>query len=59
MAVPLSKWETKHTAYGGNRDPEPGSSIPRSYGVQLDSTEIIELDQRSPTWTEGMQEKSK
>ena len=44
---------------GGNRDPEPGSSIPRSYGVQLDSTEIIELDQRSPTWTEGMQEKSK
>ena len=25
----------------------------------LDSTEIIDLDQESPTWTEGMQDKSK
>ena len=28
-------------------------------GRKLDSTEMIELDQESPTWTEGMQDKSK
>ena len=28
-------------------------------GEKLDSTEMIELDQESPTWTEGMQDKSK
>ena len=27
--------------------------------VHLDSTEIIDLDQESPSWSEGMQEKSK
>jgi len=39
----------------------------KSYGIVaggynsgfLDSTEIIELDQESPEWTEGMQDKSK
>ena len=28
-------------------------------GGKLDSTEMIDLDQESPTWTEGMQDKSK
>ena len=27
--------------------------------VRLDSTEIIDLDQNHPTWTEGMQDKTK
>ena len=40
----------------------------KSYGIvsggtswpnYLDSTEMIELDQESPTWTDGMQDKSK
>ena len=28
-------------------------------GSRLDSTEIIDFDQESPSWTEGMQDKSK
>ena len=42
---------------GGSIDgkcPEVGD-----FGFQLDSTEVIDLDQRSPTWNEGMHEKSK
>ena len=54
------------TARGGH-----GCSIFRigtkSYGIVaggsnsgfLDTTELINLDQESPTWTEGMQAKSK
>ena len=29
------------------------------FGVYLDSTEMIDLDQESPEWTEGMQDQSK
>ena len=42
---------------GGSIDgkcPEVGD-----FGFQLDSTEVIDLDQRSPTWNEGKNEKSK
>ena len=57
---------TMKTARGGH-----GCSIIRigtkSYGIVaggsnsgfLDTTELINLDQESPTWTEGMQDKSK
>jgi len=38
---------------GGSRDVTKEDGIPRSYSVQLDSTEILDLDQRSPIWTEG------